>query len=291
MNNLSKTLSKLFLGDNKLRLLDQRYLPRWIVVLIDVLLCGLALMVSFFILQETRIEFHQVLSVPQQLGAVLLINLLFFFVFKSYSGIIRHSTFIDILKLAFTSLSTAASVIVFNSVFSALGGQKIFLTTFLLLYMFSSFTFLLFFRIAVKESYTFLRNAAHSENKKKIAIIGVDDPTISLAKAIITESDLPYTLIGFLTQNQASKSVKILGKPVIFSKDLSESLQNIEAEGVLLMSDSFSGKEKNEIVESCLNAGVEILNVPNLQNWKNEKANWLEPYSSQPGGPQRGAAG
>ncbi|QIE60846.1 polysaccharide biosynthesis protein [Rasiella rasia] len=272
-------LSKLFVGDNKLRLLDQRYLPRWIVVLIDVLLCGLALAVSYFILSDTRIAFHDVLSVPEQMLVILAVNLTFFFVFKSYSGIIRHSTFIDIVKLAFTSISTAVIVLLGNEIFAALEDQKIFLTTFMLLYMFTSFTFMLFFRISVKESYTFLRNAAHSESKKKIAIIGIDDPTVSLAKAIVTESELPYTLVGFLTQNTSTKRVQILGKPVISSSNLSESLNKLEAEAVLLMSDSFSGREKNEIVESCLNAGVEILNVPNLQNWKKKEdiSNQIKP--------------
>lgn len=279
MNKSSKILSKLFVGDNKLRLLDQRYLPRWIVVLIDVLLCGLALAVSYFILSDTRIAFHNVLSVPEQMLVILAVNLTFFFVFKSYSGIIRHSTFIDIVKLAFTSISTAVIVLLGNEIFAALEDQKIFLTTFMLLYMFTSFTFMLFFRISVKESYTFLRNAAHSESKKKIAIIGIDDPTVSLAKAIVTESELPYTLVGFLTQNTSTKRVQILGKPVISSSNLSESLNKLEAEAVLLMSDSFSGREKNEIVESCLNAGVEILNVPNLQNWKKKEdiSNQIKP--------------
>ncbi|WP_175017399.1 polysaccharide biosynthesis protein [Rasiella rasia] len=279
MNKSSKILSKLFVGDNKLRLLDQRYLPRWIVVLIDVLLCGLALAVSYFILSDTRIAFHDVLSVPEQMLVILAVNLTFFFVFKSYSGIIRHSTFIDIVKLAFTSISTAVIVLLGNEIFAALEDQKIFLTTFMLLYMFTSFTFMLFFRISVKESYTFLRNAAHSESKKKIAIIGIDDPTVSLAKAIVTESELPYTLVGFLTQNTSTKRVQILGKPVISSSNLSESLNKLEAEAVLLMSDSFSGREKNEIVESCLNAGVEILNVPNLQNWKKKEdiSNQIKP--------------
>tara|TARA_R110002072_G_scaffold192257_1_gene349156 strand:- start:41701 stop:43461 length:1761 start_codon:yes stop_codon:yes gene_type:complete len=202
---------------------------------------------------------------------VLSVTLLFFFVFKSYSGIIRHSTFTDILKLALTAVSTFALIVLFNAIYSAVTDQKVFLTTFLLLYMFASFTFMLLFRISVKESYTFLRNAANSEGKKKIAIIGIDDATISLAKGMITESDLPYTLVGFLTQQISSKRVQILGKPVVSSSNLAESLQKLEAEGVLLMSDSFSGKEKNEIVEKCLNAGVEILNVPNLQNWKKKE--------------------
>ncbi len=251
--------------------MDQRYLPRWIVVLLDIFLCSLAMLATYFILKGSTIYFHNVISAPLQGIIVLLVNLLFFFIFKSYSGIIRHSTFIDIIKLAFTTVATIVTILLFNFIFEFIQGQKIFLTTSLLLYMFASFTFLLLFRISVKESYTFLKNVTTTEDKKKIAIIGVDDQSISLGSSILTESSLPYTLVGFLTQNKISKKYKILGKPVFSVRNLAETLQNIEAQAVLLMSDSFSGKEKNEIVESCLLAGVEILNVPNLQTWKNKE--------------------
>jgi FlaA1/EpsC-like NDP-sugar epimerase len=267
----SKILAKLYTGDNKLLLLDQRYLPRWIVILLDIFMCSVALLVTYFILKGTTIYFHTIISVPLQGLSILLVNLIFFFVFKSYSGIIRHSTFIDIIKLAFTSFATVGCIVLFNIILESTQGEKIFLTTSLLLYMFVSFTFLLLFRISVKESYTFLKNIAVTQEKKKIAIVGIDDKSISLGSSLLNESHLPYSLVGFLTQTRVSKRLKILRKPVFSAHNLTESLQEIGAEAVLLMSDSFSGKEKNEIVESCLLAGVEILNVPNIQTWKNKE--------------------
>ena len=263
-------LHKLYTGDNKLLLLDQRYLPRWIVILLDVFLCAFAMLVTYFILTGTTIYFHNVISVPLQGVLVLAVNLLFFFVFKSYSGIIRHSTFIDIIKLAFTSLATVGTVLLFNFVVELVQGQKIFLTSSLLLYLFVSFTFLLLFRISVKESYTFLKNVASVQEKKNIAIIGIDDQSVSLGAFLLKDSYLPYALVGFLTQSTILKRHEILGKPVYSVTDFTGTLKKIEVEAVLLLSDSFSGKEKNEIVENCLEAGVEILNVPNLQTWKNK---------------------
>ncbi|MAZ72743.1 MAG: polysaccharide biosynthesis protein [Flavobacteriaceae bacterium] len=275
----SKIVDKLYTGDNKLRLLDQRYLPRWIVILLDILLCAAAFVAMYFILKDTRINFHEVLSIPQQALGILAVNLLYFYVFKSYSGIIRHSTFTDIIKLIFSSLTTVATVFIFNFIYEYFIGARIFLTTSLLLYMLISFTFMLFFRITVKESYSFLKQVAGNEEKKRIAIIGVEDHTISLGAALLTESYLPYSLLGFITQNKLSKQHQILGKPVFKTTNLTKTLQEIEAEAVLLMSDAYSGKEKNEIVESCLKAGVEILSVPSLEKWnkKEDIQNQIKP--------------
>lgn len=143
-----------------------------------------------------------------------------------------------------------------------------------------SFTFMLFFRIVVKEVYQLLKNTATNSFKKHVAIVGVDDHTISLAKALTTESNLPFRLVGFITENFDSKRYKILGKPVIPLKDnLAEIVEKYEIEGVLIISESLTGKEKNQIVEACLAQNVEIFNVPLLETWnrKEDIKNQIKP--------------
>lgn len=228
----------------------------------------------------TPIKFHNVLSVFEQGLILVLVNLVFFFLFKTYSGIIRHSTFTDITKLAFSSLLTFLSVIAFNTIYELFEGNKIFLNTSLILYMLLSFSIMLLFRIAVKEIYQYLRAISSGLIKKKVAIIGVDDDTISLGKAITTESKLPFKLIGFLTQNIDSKRYKILGKPVFpIKKSFSETVGELNLDGVLIVSESFSRTEKNKIVEDCLDLGIEVFNVPSMEKWnkKEDITNQIKP--------------
>ncbi len=220
----------------------------------------------------TPIKFHNVLSVFEQGVILVLVNLVFFFLFKTYSGIIRHSTFTDITKLAFSSLLTFLTVIAFNTIYELFEANKIFLNTSLILYMLLSFSIMLLFRIAVKEIYQYLRAISSGLTKKKVAIIGVDDDTISLGKAITTESKLPFKLIGFLTQNIDSKRYKILGKPVFpIKKSFSETVGELNLDGVLIVSESFSRTEKNKIVEDCLDLGIEVFNVPSMEKWNKKE--------------------
>lgn len=276
----NRIFERFYQGDNRLKLLDQRYLPRWIVLLIDAFLVALSLLLVYLIILGTPIKFWNVLTVVEQGVLMLLVNLLFFFIFKTYSGIVRHSTFTDILKLAFSALSTFVTLFVINLVYVSITGEKIFLTTSLVLYMLVSFTVMLLFRIAVKESYQFLRNSATGASKKRVAIMGVDDQTISLGRALTTESNMPFVLIGFLTESFDSKRFKILGKPVIPIKtSLSDTLSNMEIDGVLLMGDTYSGIQKNQIIEDCISQNIEIFNVPNLETWnkKEDIQNQIKP--------------
>ena len=275
-----KLLNKFYKGDNRLNLLDQRYLPRWIVILIDVILCVISLLLVYFILLGTPIKFSNYFSVLEQGGVILVVNIIFFYGFKTYSGIIRHSTFIDILKLAFASFTTATSILLFNVIYSISTGNKIFLTTSVLLYMLISFSIMLLFRIAVKETYQYIKDFGAGISRKRVAIAGVDDHTISLAKALTTESNLPFKLVGFLTENLVSKKYKILGKPVIPVKtNFSEVIERLNIEGILMMSESLSSKEKNKIVEQCLTNNIKIYNVPLLEQWdkKEDIKNQIKP--------------
>ncbi len=242
------------------------------VVVIDTVLVVVSLLLVYFILLGTPITFHDEISVFQQGIVITLVNIAFFFVFRTYSGIIRHSTFTDIKKLAFSTIFTASTLFIFNSIYEGVTENKVFLNTFLFIFMLLSFSLMLLFRIVVKESYQFLKNVASRSYNKNVAIIGVDDHTISLGKAITTESNLPYNLVGFVTKNMESKRYKILGKPVIPVKgSVSETLQNLDIDGVLIVNDTLSGKVKNEIVEDCIANQIEVFHVPTMEQWNSKE--------------------
>jgi len=280
VNLFQRYFNQLYQGDNRLQLLDQRYLPRWSVVLIDLLLVLFSAVVVYLILNETPIRFHDTLSLWERALIIIGVNAISFFIFKTYSGIIRHSTITDIKKLAFSSIFSAFLLISFNYLYQLITGDKVFLTTALVMFMLLSFTVMLVFRIVVKESYQFLKKSAIISIKKRVAILGVDDHTISIGKALVTESVLSYELVGFLTKTFDSKRYKIIGKPVIPVKgSYIDALNELEVDGVLLVSKAFSGKDKNELVEACLNNKIEVFNVPDMEFWnsKEDVQNQIKP--------------
>lgn len=253
-------------------ILDQKYLPRWLVFLLDVVLLMVSLLSVYLIVDSSSINFIDQISILVQGGIILFVNVIWFYVLKTYAGIIRHSTFTDILKLAFASVGTAVTILITNIVYISITGNKLFLTTSVVLYMFISFTFLLLFRLIVKEAYMFLKNIAAGSLKKRVAIFGINDYTISLANALSTETDSTFKLVGFLTDSDSSRRLKIMGKPVIpFTKELEQSITTHEIEGIILTDDYVKGAKKNEIVDQCLAAGIEIFNVPSLEKWNRKE--------------------
>ena len=264
-------LNKLYKGDNRLSILDLRYMPRWAVILLDIFFCIVSWFLVHFILNGAPYTFDDQLSIFEQGFLIVSANLLFFFIFKTYSGIIRHSTFIDILKLLFSSLCTAFVVIIMNLTSLVITGSMIILTTSLFFYMLLSFTIMLLFRISVKELYQVIRNVGAESFKKKVALVGVNDHTISFGKALITESNLSFQLVGFLSESTGFKRYKILGKPVIPLKDNFEDIiSKYEIGGVLILSESINRKEKMKVIDLCVANKIAMFNVPLMQTWNNK---------------------
>ncbi len=259
-------------------LLNRRYLPRWAVLMLDITICLISVGFTYLILEGTPLKFQTVWPLSLRTLFVLGTNAIFFYVFRTYSGIVRHSTFTDIFRVAAASFLTGITVVLFNTVYYLLEGEKIFLTTAVLLYMFFSFTLMLFLRIAVKEAYQYIRRMNIGKVKKRVLIVGMDNQTINLGRALTSESDQAFQLVGFITEDYTNKRLNVLGKPVFLTSITKDSiefaflLEKHRIDGVLMVRDSLSVAETNEIVEACLANKIQVFNMPSVENW-NQKQN------------------
>ncbi|WP_310993549.1 polysaccharide biosynthesis protein [Aequorivita marina] len=253
-------------------ILGQRYLPRWIVALNDLVICALSFLITWFILSETPVFFDQYLSVYQKAITLISIHYLCFFLFRTYSGIIRYSTFSDVYRFAKATITFVVITSVLNMVFYHYTNSKLFLTTTLLLYSFISITLLLGFRIVIKETYRFLRAAASGNLKKRVIVLGTDDKTISLAHAILTDPASGYRPVAFLTTKEKRTSFKLIDLPVCYTDsnletNLKKFTKRYKASGVLLIGDMLSVEERSWIAEACFSLDVAVYNLSLPEQW------------------------
>src|SRR5690554_1275317 len=254
-------------------LLDQRFLPRWAVLSIDLSICFFSYFITELILKGTALQANDLLSFAQRAIIVVSIHLFCFVIFRSYSGIIRHSTFTDVYRLA---LATASVFLI--STFSGFAyrtflGEKVVSSTSLLLYAFLSLTFLIAFRIVVKESYRFMRKTAANNSKKRILVFGVDDKSVGLAQSLMGDSSSPYRPVGFLSMSNKKLSFKIMDLPVVnccdeIEQDLKRIKELLDIDGILLVGDNLSVPEKNRIVEKAFASQLEVYNTTLPEKWE-----------------------
>ncbi|KQT24056.1 capsule biosynthesis protein CapD [Chryseobacterium sp. Leaf405] len=258
---------KIFGGDNVVNLSDVRYLPRWIILVIDIIILVISLFISTYIIEKIgQKEFIYQDDESVVFLSIILVNVFFMYVFKTYAGIIRHSTFIDLFKLLVSCFCTAFVIGIFNISCFWMMGEKFMLSSYLILYFIISFMGLFLFRLYVKEFFHIVREYRRSALKKRILVLGIDEQSIAIARAILDNPSLPYHVVGFLTQRTDSKRASLLGKPILSKEKIEHNTkEGLLVDGVIIIKEMMSKDEMNSWVNLFLEKDLSIFKAPSVQ--------------------------
>ena len=254
------------------KILHFGYLPRWIIFVIDFFIVLLAQIASFFLISQLTYTFYKAVDLSGQILIILATQSFFFFAFKTYVGIIRHSTLNDGYKLFQSTLSCFFALTVLNYVHFNYLGVKIFLMPFLLLSFLFSFLFLLFFRIVVKAVYQINLNLGIQNNSENIVIYGTDTSAISLANAINVEFPKRYNLVAFVDNSKKNVNKQILGLPIYYHKqNLKCILADLKTQVLILSNTILTKREQLNLVDECIENNMKLLTIPMISDWNSLK--------------------
>ena len=273
MNFRTSFNRKIYSGDNLMGLSDIRYLPRWVILVIDICFIALAIYFSCYLIEKLSFSSKRVFS-HQSLVFLLIIaiSVIFMFIFRTYAGIIRHSTFIDLFKLFLATFSTTVVVAIISIFYYLTTGQRMIymLVPFSVIFFAASFMLMFLFRLFVKEFFNFAREIRRSTLRKRILVLGIDEQAVAVARAVLDNPNLPYHVVGFLTQRNDSKSASLLGKPIYTRKKIENSTKfDLVIDGVLLIKESMTKEVMNSWVTLFLDKDLQVYKSPELQKLKN----------------------
>ena len=272
-NKIDNALKNIISGpDNSLNLRNIKYLPRWAVLMIDIGLVAASTLLTILIITDLTPNYYTILSFYDKAIIVLLVNVFYFYVYKTYAGIIRYSSNIDALKLLLATISAFVTLIFINYLTYFIIGQKIFLVGALLINLWISFSLLFLFRIGVKQVYEYFKMVQKNENLIPAVILGADENAISIAGALDIEHPKRFKVMGFLTHEEHNRSIRLLDKPVVhFNDQIHEQVATLGAEALILSENSFSAEEKYNLVEDCLENDIKVYNAPIVSTWGENK--------------------
>ena len=257
---------KIYNGDNIVNLAELRYLPRWVILFIDIILLFCSVFFSYNILNQLGVNTKTYITPEQKYVLIVSVNIVYMFLLKTFAGIIRHSTFIDLFKIILASLFTVVTVSLINLISIIFFQVRLFRYPVLVIYFLTSFATLFMFRLVVKEFFQLIKEYRRSTSKKRILVLGIDEQSIAVARTILDNSALPYHVVGFLTERSDSKRAKILGKPIFAkTKILNNSKQDLDIDGVLIIQEMMSKEEMNNWVNLFLERDFQVFKAPTVQ--------------------------
>lgn len=271
-----KTLQKkMYSGDNLMNLSDVRYLPRWVILMIDICFIILAIAMSRYLIEKLIYNTQEIFSNEYLVFfTVIGVSIFFMVIFRTYAGIIRHSTFIDLFKLFLATFFTTALVAIISFAYKIIVGERMIYMSipFLIIFFASSFTLLFLFRLFVKEFFHVIRDFRRSSQRTKILVLGIDEQSVAMARAVLDNPNLPYHITGFLTQRHDSRRASLLGKPILTRDKIEKYTKDaLGIDGVLLMKETMTKEEMNSWVNLFLEKDLKIFKSPSLQELKNSE--------------------
>ena len=248
------------------------YLPRWVVLLLDIFTVTFSGTITFYLFKGIGLEYFN----PENSGLIISlylgINILFFWWFKTYSGIIRHSSFIDAIKILFSQVITFVVLLVLNLGFSTILKENIFLSTALLINVIFSFCLLFLYRVLVKQIFEVYFKGIQTGTLVNALVYGADANAISVSNALLSEIPTRFKLLGFIDKYSHNESKQILGLPIINQKKrISVIMRALDAEALIIADKGLSKEEQLAIVDECLEYNLKVYTVPLISNWENQK--------------------
>lgn len=248
------------------------YLPRWIIFAIDVFIILVACAITQIMLYSLNVNLYPRLSPYVQYGFVVLVNAFSFIFFRTYSGIIRHSTFIDGVKLLVATTVSYLTLMIVNYTFQIILNDRLFLSTGLFITYVISFLLLFLFRILVKNVFETYMQVADTNHLTRAIIYGADANAISVANALKTEKPARFNVVAFVNKFQHDKANKsILNLPIInHIKGIHVILKSMKAEVLIIAEKSLTKEETVRLVEECLEYNFKVFTVPLITDWEDE---------------------
>ena len=243
-------------------------LPYWSVLIIDCLICYISGILVFWFYYRGAVTLGNIAILSKTILVYMCFNLIGFRIFRTYSGIIRYSSVVDLQRVAYAmALSCAIAEVMHYVIYSwdlnfvRLQGRQVFLMYFVA-------TILMWgMRIFVKTVYDVTFS---SQNGKRALVLGVKEGGVALAKSIMNTKPSHYQLKGFLTYDHSYGGHIMMGVKVYeIDENLPSLLTSLNIHTVFvspLQTEAFRNNQR--LQDQLINAGVQILMVMRSQEWK-----------------------
>ena len=242
-------------------------LPYWVILVVDSLICYLSGIFVFWMYYHGAIAWENMVLLTKTIFMYMVFNLIGFRLFRTYSGIIRYSSFVDLQRVALAmvlslSIAEVMHYVIYhwNLEFVRLEGRQI-----AAMYLVATIGMMLF-RILVKSLYDVVFN---TDKGLRTLIYGVKDGGVGLAKTIRSEQKSNFQLKGFIAHDPTLGGRILMGEKVYMAdEDLAKYIKALKIQAVLvspLQNDKFRNDLK--LQDTLLNLGVRIFMSSGEKEW------------------------
>ncbi len=236
-------------------------LPYWCLFIVDSIILFFSGLLTYWAFNRSMEMFTHRFEVLYTLLLFVVISWVGARLFNTYLGVVRYSSFVDLMKVAYANLVSMIIAVVVSLIFEQLGVSALSAmsqTVTIIIFIIATLLMWLL-RVIVKT----LHDVTYVETQPltRVLIYGAMSGGIGLAKNIRTQKPTKYELRGFISHDKRAKHMTLLGEKVYnVEDDIATILDSEKIEAVLvspLRLNDFRNNQK--IQDELIHAGVKIL--------------------------------
>ena len=243
------------------QLLPQSNTPRWVIILIDLVISAIALGFAYIIRFDLKADEEMIRQeweiLSRSIVIFFLVKAIVFYLFSIHKGLVRHTSTADMKRIFF-------AVAACSLLFLGLGfvrvfwfdGYFLFPTSVLLIEFLASFVLIIVLRFTVKLLY--LESIKNKDEDERILIYGAGISGLITKRTIEKDVRISYKIIGFIDDNKKLDGTRLEGLKIYHSNKLDNLIKEEGVTLVIVAIQNPSEKNKQNILETCIQNDVKV---------------------------------
>ena len=244
--------------------LSNRFLSRFSVLLIDIGITVFSCLLIYLLRYGLSVFNEDMGTQGFWITFVLVVfNVLFFFVFRTFSGILRFSVFADLMKIVYAlSMGYLFSYVSFkiyaltNSTFHI--SEMMLFSTFVL-----NVLLMIISRVFIKEFYDYVNK--QTNDFSDVFIYGTEDGGINIARSLNGNPIFKYRVAGFITDRNSMIGKSILGVNIYANdENLFDILEQKNIKTIVVSPHKIEKEHNSPMLDRFIEKNIRLLTTPPL---------------------------
>ena len=251
------------------RYLSAKVLPIWTVLLIDVLIIVVSSLLAYALRYDFRSLFSESSSIDVTIVCTVAVNLIFFRAFRTYSNVLRFSSFVDIMRIFVALTVSYALLLIASIVVKSFTNINVAPITVLFMSYIISFAMMACSHIVVKIFFEELNfDGSRSAN---VFIYGAKEAGVNIAKALRVSLRNHYRLRGFIADEPELINKVMMGVKVFPNDDtLIENLDDRDVHTIIISPAKMEALKHSDMADRLLAHNIKLMTAPPLSEWNNQ---------------------
>ncbi len=253
--------------------------PRWIIIVIDLLIATFSLGLSYLIRFDLNTEFSvfkkewEVLS--KSILLYFIIKFCVFYALKIHRGLVRYTSIQDLRRILLASIISSLIFLILSLIRkNYIDDYYLFPMSILIMEFIFSLTFMAGSRFVIKLLY--LESIKSTQVKENVLIYGAGTMGMITKRTIEVDTRNNQVAIGFIDNNNRLVGNRIDGLPIYSPDKIIELQQQLNITTLIISIRNPNTDQLKKVIENCLEAGIKVQKVPDPKTWVNGELSALQ---------------